>query len=355
LANCDKALALNPQFADAYNNRGITLYRLQRFSEALADFEKAIALKPAYAEALYNKGFLKLLLGEFEEGWKLHEWRWKKSDYPSPRALGKPLWLGEESVAGKTILVHAEQGFGDVILFSRYAGAVERLGAKIILEVPKPLVALLGTMKGSHTLVAQGSAMPAFDFHCPMMSLPLALKTTPETIPKTPYIFTDKENLTKWRERLGTKSRPRIGLAWSGSPTNPNDANRSMPASLLAPLLHHDVEYHAIQKEFRPQDAEFLKESPIITHADELHDFLDTASLISEMDLVLSVDTSVAHIPGALDKKLWLLLPWVADFRWMTQREDSPWYPSARLFRQPRFDDWGSVIAKVSTELATVI
>lgn len=353
-ADCGRAIALNPTYAEAYNTRGIALHRMKHYDEALADFEKAIALSPSYAEPHWNKGNLKLLLGEYEEGWKLYEWRWKKKDVDAiARTFRQPLWLGKESLAGKTIFLHSEQGLGDTLQFCRYAPLVEKLGARVILEAQKSLIPLLATLEGTCAIIPLGTTPDAFDFHCPIMSLPLAFKTTVDTIPAaTPYLFTDPQNLKAWQERLGAKSKPRIGLCWSGAATNGNDKNRSMPLSTLAPLMECDVEYHAIQNEVRPQDAEFLAKSGIHFHEPDLHNFLDTASLASEMDVIIAVDTSIAHLAGALGGKLWVLLPCVpSDFRWMETRQDSPWYPSARLFRQTRIGDWNGVIARVKAEL----
>ena len=392
LASCDKAVAINPDYAEAYNNRGITLYSLRKYDEALASCDKAIALDPAYAEAYSNRGILqqsqqrytaafadydkatalnpdyadawlykamlKLLLGDFEEGWKLYEWRWKGEANINERAFKQPLWLGRESLAGKTILLYAEQGLGDAIQFCRYVPMVEALGAKVLLEVHAPLVGVISTLKTTSCQVRKkNSFTEGFDFHCPLMSLPLALKTAPDTIPaQVPYLGVDAQKRKLWQEqRLGKKSSPRIGLIWSGTAGHTNDHNRSIALSLLTPLLDLDYTFYSLQKEIRDGDQEFMAQSRIISCADKLADFSDTAALISEMDLIISVDTSVAHLAGALGKPLWLLLPCVPDFRWLTDREDSPWYRTARLFRQPHIDDWHSVIEIITAELSAEI
>lgn len=355
LESFDKAIALNSLYAEAYNNRGFTFYCLGRYDNALANYDKAIATSPHYSEAYWNKGNIKLLLGEYEEGWPLYEWRWKRQGKPHARIFREPLWLGKENLSGKTILIHAEQGLGDTIQLCRYVPILEKLGATILLEVQKSLVPLLAALKGANRVLAYGDALPEFDFHCPTMSLPLALQTSLNTIPSTiPYLFPNQENLKIWKAHLGEKSRPRIGLSWSGSISHTNDSNRSMPLTMLAPILCDAFEFHCIQKDLRPRNQEFMEHSRITSHTAELHSFLDTASLISEMDLIISVDTSAAHLAGALGKKLWLLLPFAPDFRWLDARKDSPWYPSACLFRQPDIDDWNSVIAKVNAELETL-
>jgi hypothetical protein len=229
------------------------------------------------------------------------------------------------------------------------------MGAAVLLEVQRPLVSLMSSLGSSCSIVPHGSGRPPFDFQCPLLSLPLAFQTTLDTIPATvPYLFADPSNLRQWQARLGAKSRPRIGLAWSGAPNHKNDHNRSIALSAFAPVLNPQCEYHSLQKEIRAADITFFSSSSIISHAENLSDFLDTASLVSEMDLVITVDTSIAHVAGALGKKVWLLLPFVPDWRWLTEREDSPWYPTVRLFRQPRLGDWNSVITKVDYSSAWI-
>lgn len=353
LTSFDKAIALKPDYAEAYGNRGRVKFQLARYEEALSDLDKAIAIKPDYIEAIWNKACLKLLMGQYEEGWRLYECRWKKAGGNALRDFGKPLWLGHEDLKDKTILLCAEQGLGDTIQFCRYASFMEKLGAKVILEVQPALKSLVSTFKVPLTVISQGEPIPSFDFYCTLMSLPLACGTTMDTVPANiPYLYTDEANLIKWQKRLGKRTKPRIGLVWSGSVVHENDSNRSIPLRKLAPLLSEEYEFHSIQKDVRPQDREWLEEYAIITHGKALDDFLDTASLVNEMDLVISVDTSVAHLAGALGKKLWLLVYFEPDFRWMAAREDSPWYPTARLFRQPTIDDWDSVIQMVKMELS---
>jgi hypothetical protein len=338
----------------AYFNRGNVLERLKRYDEALASLNQAIALDPGYVAAYWNKSLLKLLLGDYEEGWKLYEWRWKRDGAgSSARNFPQPLWLGQASLAGKTALLHADMALGDSIQFCRYAPLVEALGATVLLEVDRPLVALFSTLKDSIRVIARGDPLPVFDYHCPLMSLPLALKTTVSTIPANiPYLRADPVKREKWRNLLGVNTRPRIGLVWSGAQRKEDVHNRSVAPDMLLPLLGMDMEFHCLQKELRPSDRELLAKNPVVkTHENDLHDFSDTAALVEEMNLVISVDTSVAHLAGALGKPVWILLPFVSSYLWMAERKDSPWYLTARLFRQPRTDDWTSVIAKVVAEL----
>jgi Flp pilus assembly protein TadD len=350
----NKAIEINPNYNLAYCHRGLTLYHLGQYNDALANFETSIRLLPNYSKSYHNLSIIKLLLGQYGEGWKLYEWRWQSGEMIDNRTRSQPLWLGKESVAGRTILLHAEQGLGDTIQFCRYAPLVEQLGASVVLKVQKPLVRLLKTLRASPNIriVDQEHDPPQFDCHCPLMSLPLALSTSLDNIPAdVPYLFAEPENLTIWRARLGPKSKPRVGLVWSGAADHKNDRNRSISLETLKPLLQYNFEYHAIQKDIRAEDADFLSKSEIVAHGEDLQDFVDTASLISEMDLIISVDTAIVHLAGALRRPVWVMLPFVPDFRWMIGRDDSPWYPSARLFRQSGIGDWASVISKVRTEL----
>jgi tetratricopeptide (TPR) repeat protein len=355
LESYDKAIAIDPAYGEAHNNRGLALCHFAQYHDALESYDKAIAINPRYAEAYWNKSLIKLLHAEYDEGWKLFEWRWKKGNRTA-RIFPQPLWLGKEPLKGKTILLHTEQGLGDTIQFCRYAPMVEASGAKVIIEAPATLTSLLSTLKDAFTTITTGSALPAFDFHCPLMSLPLALKTSADTIPATvPYLYADPQKQAAWQQQLGAKSRPRIGLSWAGGPAHDNDHARSMALNKILSLLGADGEFFSLQKEIRPEDAPVLAQHPRIrSYAQHWKDFSDTAAFIAGMDLVISVDTSVAHLAGALGKPVWILLPLVPDFRWLLEREDSPWYPTARLFRQTSTGDWVSVIEKVKTELSAI-
>ncbi len=355
LANYERAIQLKPDYAEAYLNRGVTYNELQRYDDALANYERAIQLKPDYAEAYLNKSLLKILLGEYEEGWELYEWRWKDSQQKDLiRNFKQPLWLGEESIKDKSILIYTEQGFGDVIQFCRYVSIIDALTPKqIIFEVPKSLFSILSSLSSKFRLVEQGATIPDFDVHCPIMSLPHTFNTTVNTIPAAvPYLYADVRKTKLWNKKLGHKTKPRVGLVWSGSTTHKNDHNRSLLLRQLEQLLKLPFEFHSLQKEIRPIDLETLSEfKQIKQHQNELMDFSDTAALIENLDLVISVDTSVAHLAGALGKKVFILLPFAPDYRWMIGRIDSPWYPTATLFRQPSSFDWGSVLTDVVQEL----
>jgi hypothetical protein len=354
IADYDRALAVAPDSAEALNNRGVALAALNRHDEALASYSRALEVKPDYGRARFNRGLSRLVLGDYESGWPDHEWRWTGSDTQMPRrTFAAPQWTGREDLHGKTILLHAEQGIGDSIMFSRYARLVRERGATVVLEVHPPLKALLSSMEGADQVLALGEPLPDVDFHIPLMSLPLAFGTRFETIPAPiAYLTAPPEHVERWRARLADRPGPRIGIAWSGSTTLKNDLNRSIPLAALAPLRRAAVTLVSLQKEIRDYDRPALAEGPsMLTFEDEIADFRDTAALASLMDLVISVDTSVAHLAGALGRPLWLLLPYSPDWRWRLGREDTPWYPQARIFRQPALADWASVITRLACEI----
>jgi tetratricopeptide (TPR) repeat protein len=360
LASYDRALTVRPDYAEALSNRGATLHDLRRFEEALASFDHALTVQPDYAEAHYNEALCRLLIGDFDRGFDKNEWRWESEQRrKEKRNFVQPLWVGSNEIGGKTILLHAEQGFGDTIQFCRYAPLVAERGARVILEVPRPLDQLMGTLAVAAQIVSRGDPLPIFDIHCPLLSLPLAFGTRLETIPSaTPYLRASSQSVMNWDTRLGPKPKrhPRIGLAWSGRPTHKNDHNRSIRLGSLLSLLDINATFVSLQKDVRSDDATVLKDRSDLVHfGDALENFSDTAALISNLDLVISVDTSVAHLAGALAKPVWVLLPFVPDWRWLLDRDDSPWYPTARLFRQNDARAWDSVIARVHAALYELV
>ena len=292
-------------------------------------------------------------LQDFENGWELYEWRWKRENFTSrKRNFSQPLWLGVESLANKTILLHAEQGLGDTIQFCRYIPLVKKLGARVLLEVPKPLMELLEDFEGVDELLEAGKKLPEFDYQCPLLSLPLSFKTELNAIPSpTPYLQSNAEKIMVWSQRLGAKSKHRIGLVWSGSTIHKNDSNRSLALADLINYLPQNFEYVSLQKEVRERDNEVLANSAIKNYSQQLIDFTDTAALCDLMDLVISVDTSVAHLAAALGKPTWILLPFISDWRWMLDREDSPWYESVKLYRQGEDREWEPVFERVARDL----
>ncbi len=349
----DTAIALHTTPAHAYNNRGLALQELQRSAQALASYDAAIAIQADYADAHWNKAIELLLCGDFAQGWTLYEWRWQRESFSSrKRTFVQPLWLGDAALAGKTVLLHAEQGLGDSIQFCRYAPLVQACGARVVLEVPRPLMGLFTTLAGVSQLVEKGAPLPHFDYHCPLLSLPLAFQTRLETVPKAiPYLASTAAQKAYWHSRLGPPSQPRIGLVWSGNALDKNDGQRSVSLHSLLPFLPPGLEYISLQKELRPQDRHALQASGIRFFGSQIEDFSDTAALCELVDLVITVDTSVAHLAGALGKATWIMLPYAPDWRWLLHRGDSPWYPSARLYRQGPERSWEPVFERIAYDL----
>ncbi len=351
----ESAIALRAGYAKAYHNRGVALNALKQNQAAIESYERAIVLKADYAEAHLNLGMLALQMGNFQCGWREHEWRWKGAQL-KPRELrdfSQPLWLGVEPLQGRTILLHAEQGLGDTLQFCRYMKQVSDLGARVILEVQTPLLGLLAGLAGVNQLVGRGRQLPPFNLHCPLLSLPLAFKTGLDSIPSaTRYIDSPSGKQASWSARLGPKNRPRIGLVWSGNAEHKNDHNRSIALAELMRGLPGGFQYVSLQKEVRDVDKNFLDANAEILHfGSELKDFTDTAALCELMDVIVSVDTSVAHLAGALGQEVWVLLPFNPDWRWLLDRSDSPWYPTATLYRQETRDDWTGAVERVGVDL----
>ena len=353
----DQALKLNPQDINTLLNRGNALKDLKRYQEAIASFESALALQPNLPSAHWNKAITHILLGQYEQGWNEYEWGWQCGERGQVRKYTQPTWLGDSPIKGKTLLIHPEQGFGDLIQFSRYVPLLEKLGATVILEASASLVDLMTSLSSDVMVIKPGDPLPHFDFVCPVMSLPLALKTSLESIPANiPYLSVSKSKKDFWQQKLGNKTKPRIGIVWSGSMTNKIDNNpcarRNIPLEQLQPLFELPFEFHAMQKELRPEDQSVLSSlNHLHLHHEDLMDFSDTAALIEEMDLVISVCTSVAHLSGALGHPTWVLLPYSADYRWLIDRDDSPWYPTVELFRSQKIGEWSEVISNVIAKL----
>jgi len=354
LRSYERAITLNPRYAEAFYNRGNALRDLNRHAEAIVSYERALALKPDYAAAHWNLADCCLLLGDFARGWQEYEWRWKLERNQNFQSdFQRPLWLGAEPLEGRTILLHAELGLGDTLQFCRYASEVAGLGARVVLEVQPALLPLLSGLEGVALAVARGDRLPLFDYHCPLMSLPLAFKTDLTNVPvHIPYLRSDASRVDLWRQKLRNSGKPRIGVVWSGSMALRND-RRSMALKDLLPMIRGWAEWVSLQKEVRDSDAVLLASRADLRDAGaELNDFADTAALVELMDVVVTVDTSVAHVAGAMGKPVWIMLPFNPhDWRWMLNREDSIWYPTARVFRQPANGDWASVVSRVDDEL----
>jgi tetratricopeptide (TPR) repeat protein len=349
----DRAIACGLASPQIHIDRGRSLQETGAFEAALAAYSQAAAIEPGFPDAHWNASFMHLILGNFQAGLEEHEWRWRTPALGlRPRAFDRPLWLGDTPLEGKTILLHSEQGYGDALQMIRYAPALAARGATVLLEVPPGLVRLCASAPGVSTVMPTGERLPQFDLHCPLMSLPLAFGTRLETIPAdVPYLRVERRIAAEWEARLGPKRAPRVGLAWAGNPVPPN---RSIPLERVVRLFDVPVEFVSLQVEVNPADALTLRTAAGLRHFGserERADFEDTAALVECMDLVISIDTAVAHLCGAMGKPVWILLQFAPDWRWLLKRADSPWYPTAQLFRQPRPGDWESVLREVRERL----
>jgi tetratricopeptide (TPR) repeat protein len=367
LAGFETAISIKPDYAEAYNNRGLALQEIGEVGAAIADFDKAIALKDDYAEAYWNKALASLLCADFETGFELYEWRWKNPHLNMrPRPFTQPLWLGQEPLHGKKILLLSEQGLGDTIQFCRYASLLAGVGAQVVFEVPQTLVGLLQSLDGAPQIVARGEPLPDFDFYCPLLSLPLRFGTRIHSIPSlTPYLHADPAKTQYWNERVGERKRLKVGIVWSGGfrPDQPEiravNERRNVPLDMFADALSAiDVDFFSLQKgepaesEIRHREAEYWHRGNLRNFTDEIRDFSDTAALIANLDLVISVDTSTAHLAAALNKPTWILNRFDTCWRWLLNREDSPWYPSVNLYRQDESQSWYPVLHRVAADLA---
>jgi tetratricopeptide (TPR) repeat protein len=392
LASCDRAIALKPDFAKAHSNRGLVLRALKRLDEAVASFDRAIVLEPGLANAHANRGdalhelarpeeairsyetaiaiepehvgangclgHSLLLLGEFDLGWKQYEWRKKLPEPLGNPSHSQPAWSGREPLAGATLFLHSEQGLGDTIQFCRYAKLARALGAEVILSVQKPLVRLLRSLDPEVEIIGEGVVPVAFDYHCALMSSPFAFGTLGDSIPAAiPYLRAEPSRVEQWRRRLGD-GKLKIGVCWRGSATG-TDIGRSFPPALLDEISNlPDVSLISLQKGDGVDRARSISPA-IVDFGDELdagnEAFLDTAAIMRHLDLIITADTSIAHLSGALGRPTWVALKHVPDWRWGPRGERTPWYPTMRLFRQKSRDDWVGVFAEIESEARSLI
>lgn len=342
-----KALELQPDYVDAQLNLGIALRERGEADKAVQLFESVVRRHPDHLKAHFSLGFTQLLLGDFADGWEGYEWRWETTDQRRhKRDFIQPLWSGEP-LSGKTILLHAEQGLGDTIQFVRYAPLVAKRGGAVVVEVPSPLAKLLGSIPGV-TIVEAGEPLPEFDYQCPLLSLPRVFHTELATIPaETPYLGCDAEQAARWKERLAPLGdRFKVGLVWAGGASSRTNKKRKLSLDVLAPLLAvENVALVSLQKWGEGRAPDPVPDGvALVDLMDEVRDFSDTAALIENLDLVISFDTSVAHLAGAMGKETWTLVPVIHDWRWMLERSDSPWYPGMRLFRESPDRGWGPAV-----------
>lgn len=350
-----KAIRIDPKFGEAHSNLGNALVATGNVKKSLLHHDKAIQLLPRSGRAHYNYAIALLLLGRWSKGFAEYEWRHEGDEYAArSRQVLLPRWT-DEALEGRSIFLAAEQGAGDTLQFARYAPLLSRRGARVILESPPELRSLLETLPGPVELAAPNEFGGA-DLWAPLLSLPGLVGTTPETVPsETPYLRADPERIARWRPRLGLDSdRLNIGLVWQGNPAQRFEPHRSIPLRLLAPLFQRaDCRFYLLQKEHgREQIAGLQSAQPLIDLGPELGDFSDTAAVISQLDLTISTCTSVAHLAGALGRPLWVLLQAIPDWRWLLTGSSTPWYPSARLFRQATPGDWQSVADELAQALA---
>jgi tetratricopeptide (TPR) repeat protein len=342
-----QAIALRPDYAEAHNDLATVLKGRGDVDAAIDAFRAAIRADPGHAKAHANLGMALLARGDFAEGWRAYERRWDAGGgFAARRDFSQPQWRGEDGV-GRTLLIHAEQGFGDAIQFCRYALLARDRGFRIVLEAHPELAGLMKSLDGVDQVIARGEPLPAFDLHCPMLSLPLAFETTPETIPAAgPYLSAEPDLADVWRERVGLAAGLRVGIAWAGGRQTATDAQRSLSPDLLAPLLAvPGLRLFSLQKDEAAP-------AGVIDLMADAKDFADTAALIANLDLIISVDTAVAHLAGALGKPVWLLDRFDPDWRWLLGRKDSPWYPTMTIYRQPSPGNWGAVVEAVLDHLS---
>jgi tetratricopeptide (TPR) repeat protein len=351
-ASFEKAIALEPESAKAHSNLGYMRYCMGQYAEAERHYLRALALEPTSVEANWNLCLLQLLLGDLPAGWERFRQRHAVSPFPR-RPQTKPEWEGQ-ALAGETVLLYKEGGFGDTIQFARYAPLVAERGARVILEVQPALTRLFQTLDGVDLLVKRGPQLPEFDFQSNLADLPRIFGTTLETVPAKPYLSANPVLTRIWRKRLGS-SGFKVGLVWAGNPGFPDARHKSIPLPQLAPLAScRGIKWVSLQKGAGASELAAAPDGMRLLSFDErLVDFAETAAVIENLDLVITIDTAVAHLAGALGRPVWVLLPLVPDWRWLVEREDSPWYPSVRLFRQTELGTWTSVVERVARELRT--
>jgi tetratricopeptide (TPR) repeat protein len=347
------SIEINPGLAHSYNILGLLYLNTCSVEDAITNFDRCINLNPLAYDALWNKSLALLLNGDFDEGFRLYEYRWASSSASSFRPnYSFPVWLGAEVIKNKTILVYGEQGLGDFIQFSRYIKLLVDFGASVVLIIPSEIVGLFNWYDKQVSICIEGDVLPVVDYQCPIMSLPYAFRTKIENIPLCDFRhIIDPSKKIYWKNKLLKNSRIRVGIAWSGSSMHKNDRNRSIGLANFINKLPKCFDYISLQKEIKSTEQNLIFSHNIQHFSEELYDFTDTAALCEMMDVLISVDTSVAHLAASMGKPTWILLPLATDWRWLLDRSDSPWYPSVKLYRQNTFGKWDSVLSSIALDL----
>jgi tetratricopeptide (TPR) repeat protein len=361
LRSLEEGVRLQPDSAESHSSLGTALCAQGRLDAALAEYEQAIELKPDYPDAYWNRALVRLLRGDLEHGWPDYEWRWRCARHSPMPDFTQPRWDGGP-LDGRTVLLYAEQGLGDTLHFVRYAPLVKARGGRVIVQCQRALIPLLSHSPGIDGLTAWGDIPPPFDVYVPLMSLPSLFHTTLETIPAgIPYLFADPERIAHWRRELAPVRGLRVGITWQGSPRHPWDRHRSVPLALFEPLARNEgVQLISLQQGHGTEQLlDLAGRFPVLSLGDLVDrtagPFMDTAAILRNLDLVVSVDTAIAHLAGGLGVPLWLAVHHTPDWRWLLDRDDNPWYPSARLFRQPAPGDWASVFGRMAEELQLLV
>lgn len=358
VSTLEQVLSINPKHVQALMSHGFSMLQLRHIDQAIADFAKVSIIDPNDFESQFNEGFCRLLMRDFKEGLRQYEYRWEvknlglvKPDLPCPE------WTGEQSLQGKTLLVYEEQGLGDIMQFCRYTQKIVDLGGRVIITAPKSLQGILQSMPSISKVFLAGEVISGFDYACPLLSLPYLLGEEFATIyAPSKYLSSDPTIVDIWKNKIAHLKSPKIGVVWSGNPAYGNDQKRSIALEKFSKICVAGAQYISLQKECRDEDKLVLTDHPNIHFmGDDINDFSDTAAIIELMDLVITVDTSVAHLAGALGKQVWILIPFNSDWRWFIDGDVTPWYPSARLFRQDILGNWDHIIGRVQSELCVVL
>ena len=351
------AIKIDENHIGALNNRGLSYREKKQYRDALSDFDSAITLKPSFAQAHWNKALTHLMTGDYPNAWIHFEERWNNPSFTSQkRPFTEPLWLGENSLENKKILLHSEQGLGDSIQYCRYVLLVKKIAGAVYLEVEQPLERLMQTLLPPKQIFLKGSKLPQFDFHCPLMSLPLCFHTTIDTVPfSKPYLKISKTRIAWWKNHLHSLKGLKVGVVWQGNPKHPNDKKRSIPLEMILEELNPEFKWVSLQKELSAKDTEIIQKQNFIMHyGDLIGDFFETGALCKALDAIVCVDTSIAHLAGAIGKDVYLALPYLADSRWHENRNESPWYSSIRLYRQEENRCWRKPIREIIKDLSKI-